>query len=174
MKTLCNFVSLPLRSWAVRAGQHLAKTWTTARRRQIIWNLVEKLETLHLVTDKLDCEDICFLVLAGNHSWGSHPFLLYHRPCVTWRGGGCAEPGRWVQILFVLLYRSREEVGSWKKSLMHKTSGLVSQNIVSPHCPIVSRCNSCRRGHKSKQYMFKQTVTDVHENTAITPSNGKV
>lgn len=90
MKTLCNFVSLPLRSWAVRAGQHLAKTWTTARRRQIIWNLVEKLETLHLVTDKLDCEDICFLVLAGNHSWGSHPFLLYHRPCVTWRGGGAA------------------------------------------------------------------------------------
>lgn len=87
MKTLCNFVSLPLRSWAVRAGQHLAKTWTTARRRQIIWNLVDK-TILHLVSDKLDCEDICFLVLAGNHSWGSHPFLLFHRPCVTWGGGG--------------------------------------------------------------------------------------
>lgn len=86
MKTLCNFVSLLLWSWAARAGRHLAKNPYGCSPKgdnlEAKISVVEKF-AVNLKLGNWILRMFCFLVLAGNHSWSSNTFLLFPRLCVT-------------------------------------------------------------------------------------------
>lgn len=121
MKTLCNFVSLLLWSWAVRAGRHLAKTWTTAHWR---WNLCSWVTwILNLVTDNWTVRTFVSLFWQVT-TLEAHTLLLFYRLCVT---QGAAQ-SRCVQILCVLVYSK----GAWRKSILKRNCAhevFVSHNL---------------------------------------------